>query len=125
MAAPACSLVARIGWTHNLDVERIRSLVSQLEEGVVDTFSKSLASSSTIKGSAKGNLLGVVSGDAGVEQLWARDSHESRSLHDYIFTRLEDLLLREKLVKDVDDLGVSPSVNDLRMSLLSTDSHHM
>lgn len=104
-----------------LDVDRVRSLVAQLEEGVVDSFSKSLGSTSSAKGGVKGGIIGLVSGDVGVEQLWRSDAHENRSLNDYIFTRLEDLLVKEGLVRTIKHSVSAEDAKTARAALSPTD----
>lgn len=103
------------------DVERVRSLVSQLDEGVVDSLSNSLGRSSSAKGEVKGGVLGLASGGVGVDQLWRSDSEESRSLNDFIFTRLEDLLLSEQLVSEIAPSEEQGAEIELRARLKPTD----
>lgn len=81
-----------------LDIERIRSLVSQLEEGLVESFSKSLGSEASVSAGIKGSALGLIKGEGGLESLWRRDSSENKTLHDYAYSKLEKILLESDLL---------------------------
>lgn len=113
-----------------LDTDRIRSLISQLEEGVVESFSKSLGATSTIKSVVKGGVPLVGGAEGGLEQLWRRDNHENRTLHDFIYSHLESLLLKNGFLREVKS-GVYKdewAINKFREELSSThfllvDSH--
>ncbi|KAB8162402.1 hypothetical protein FKV24_018400 [Lysobacter maris] len=105
-----------------LDVERVRSLVSQLEQGLVESFSKSLAAESSVKGNVKAGVFGLAAGELGVEQLWRRDTHENRSLNDYIYTKLEEKLIEYKILRKVDVIEVKGlGTEALKASLSSTE----
>lgn len=104
-----------------LDIERVRSLVSQLEEGVIETFSKSLGSNSKVSGNIKGGILGIASGESGIEQLWRRDTQENRSLNDFLYTRLEDQLVKEGLVDRINSESIDEDgLEGFRSGLSST-----
>lgn len=106
-----------------LDIERVRSLISQLEQGIVETISKTLGDESSLDGELKANVFGLASGTVGVEQLWRRDVQENKSLHDYVYTKLETQLVKAGLLKVVDSavLSEEPSAAAFRSELSSTD----
>lgn len=104
-----------------LDVERIRSLVSQLEEGLVESFSKSLGTESSISGTIKGSALGLVGGEGALDNLWRRESAENKTLHDYVYSKLEKLLIENNLLVESgsEPLGYDAAM-EFRGSLTST-----
>ncbi len=105
-----------------LDTERIKSLISQLEEGVVESFSKSLGATSTMKSVIKGGIPLVGGAEGGLEYLWKRDNNENKTLHDFIYTKLEDILLRDRFLKQIKSSphASAVAVSEFRSSLSST-----
>lgn len=81
-----------------LDADRVRSIVAQLEEGVVDSLTKSKGSSAKIESGIEGSLFGLLKGAGGATYLWRRDATETRTLHDYIYTNVESRLLKDNLL---------------------------
>lgn len=82
-----------------LDIERLRSIVAQLEKGVVDTVENSRGSESQIDAEVEGSLLRVIRGAGGSRFLWQRGASETRTLHDYLFNRVEEGLLANRFLK--------------------------
>jgi len=81
-----------------LDADRVRSIIAQLDEGVVDSVTKAKSGSAEIESGVEGSLFGLLKGSGGATYLWRREDSETRTLHDYIYTKVESQLLNEKLL---------------------------
>lgn len=96
-----------------LDTERVRSMVSQLEEGLVEEQAVNSGASTSIDGKIQGSLLGLVKGAGGADYLWRRDRSETRTLHDFIYSKLEKRLVKDKrLVKIPDERSDSMAIRE-------------
>ena len=51
----------------------------------------------------KGGIPLLGGAEGGVEQLWKRDNQENKTLHDFIYSRLELILIKEGILKDVSE----------------------
>lgn len=84
-----------------LDVERIRSLYSQIEQGVVESLTQEKGSEQKVEGKLEGGLPLI--GKAGVasEALWKRKDSETCVLHDHMFNHVEMRLRKSKHFTDI------------------------
>lgn len=81
-----------------LDADRVRSIIAQLDEGVVDTVTSSKERTSEVESGVEGSLFGLLKGSGGAKYLWHREASETRTLHDYIYTKLESQLVKDGLL---------------------------
>lgn len=77
-------------------MDRVKSIIAQLEEGLVDH-------SQTINGKSEGAGLGgegeiyrILKGKANAELKFHQQLSETKSMHDYVYNKVEKLLLNKK-----------------------------
>ena len=85
-----------------LDWERVRSLAAQLFRGVPQDATAEKGSEITTKGHLEGSVLGLLKGQAGADYRYFRTENETRSFHHYIYSLVEDRLLKDGLVTSID-----------------------
>lgn len=100
-----------------LDVERLKSIVAQVEEGLSEAAVTTSGRSQEGSGSLEGGILGVLKGASEVSALWRSEVSETKSLHDYLYHRAETALLKHKLLLRIPD---SASPYDRSQSTRST-----
>lgn len=81
-----------------MDVERLKSIVAQIEEGLVEHEVRTSGKTEEAGGEIAGSILSVVKGSADVRALWENQQSETRSLHDYLYNKVEEALLDHELV---------------------------
>lgn len=86
-----------------LDSERLRSIIAQLEEGLVESLMQGIQRSGEIEAELKGSLVGVLTGKGGASYLWKREATETRTLHDYIYTKVEKILVENSKLVELPD----------------------
>jgi len=72
-----------------LDVERIRSLFSQMEEGLVETITHEKGSDQQIDGSIQGKIPLIGGAQVSAKDIWHKTESETRVLHDHMFNHVE------------------------------------
>jgi len=75
-----------------LDVERIRSLFSQMEEGLVETRTHEKGSDQEIDGSVQGKIPLIGGAQVSAKEIWHKTESETRVLHDHMFNHVESKL---------------------------------
>ena len=85
-----------------LDVERVRSFVAQLREGLPSERSQTSEHQAGAKGSAEGSLPFIVKAIGEADYHYVRSNSETRSLHDYIFEEFFKNLKSEDLVSELE-----------------------
>lgn len=103
-----------------IDIERIKSILSQLEEGLIDEtqFMRGNSGSATLCGEA--GLLGIVKATADSEIQFHRELSETKSLHDYIYNKVESLLLNENQLIRIPNQEIPTYSSRLRDSVGNT-----
>lgn len=84
-----------------LDVERLKSIVAQVEEGVSEGSTRTKGSTQQIAGGVEGGLLGVLKGATETRALWENREAETRSMHDFLYNKVEAALLERDLLLDI------------------------
>ena len=84
-----------------LDIERVRSFVAQLNEGLPSERSKGSEQEAGTAGSVEGSLPFVVKGIGEVNYHYLRTQSETRSLHDFIFEEFFRGLNRENMLHEI------------------------
>ena len=79
-----------------LDVDRLKSIIAQIEKGFVETSSETKATSAAARGGAEGGVLGILKITGGTDFLWQKQETETRTLHDYMYIKVEEALLQSK-----------------------------
>jgi len=85
-----------------LDWERVRSLAAQLFEGVPQDTSSDRGHEIGAEAQIEGGIPGFLKGHGGGDYRYFRTDSETRSLHHYIYSLLEERLETEGLVTSID-----------------------
>jgi len=81
-----------------LDVDRVKSVLSQLDKGLLESVSSAESRTKQVGGGATGGLAGVVGLSGKAELLWANGQTETRTLHDHIYNLAEDALKQSDML---------------------------
>jgi hypothetical protein len=81
-----------------MDVERLKSIVAQVEEGLAESLTRTKGAAHQAGGGVEGGLFGVLKGGADVKALWENREAETRSLHDYLYNKVESALIEHDLL---------------------------
>ena len=83
-----------------LDVERLKSIIAQIEEGLSESAVATKGASQSAGGGLEGGIVGLLKGASELSATWERQVAETRSLHDYLYNKVESALLaRDFLVR--------------------------
>lgn len=88
-----------------VDIERLKSIISQLEEGLVVNAEESRGDTLGTNANAGVGIYGLLKGEVEAEVQLHKNISETKSLHDYIYNKVEATLL------DADKLHKIPSDN--------------
>jgi len=72
-----------------LDMERVRSFVAQIFQGVPESASKEAGAHVTIEGGIEGQIPLLLKGKAGTDYRYFRSEDETRSLHHHVYALFE------------------------------------
>lgn len=100
-----------------IDIDRVKSIISQLEEGLID---QTQILSGNSEGSAlrgEGGLSGFFKAAANSEFKFHRQLSETKSLHDYIYNKVESLLLNEKQLLEIPNEKSVTYSSDMRETI--------
>ncbi|MBM3471688.1 MAG: hypothetical protein FJX75_00265 [Armatimonadetes bacterium] len=85
-----------------LDMERVRSFIAQLLEGVPETLHKGSGADVSVEGGIEGSLPFLLKGKAGADYRYFRSQDETRSLHHHAYTLFEKHLAESDRLRFVD-----------------------
>jgi hypothetical protein len=91
-----------------LDVERIKSIFAQLEEGLVTGRESVGGTAKEVSGKGGGGIPTFVSLTAGGKFIWENEERETKTLHDYMYNYIESKMINSKSVITIDGSSVSP-----------------
>lgn len=94
-----------------LDVERLKSIVAQVEQGLTEQEVRTRGKTEEAGGEIAGSILGAVKGSSNVRSLWENQQAETRSLHDFLYNRVEAALLEHDLIISLPQ-DLDPDVDD-------------
>ncbi len=100
-----------------IDIDRVKSIISQFEEGLID---QTQILSGNSEGSAlrgEGGFSGFFKAAANSEFKFHRQLSETKSLHDYIYNKVESLLLNEKQLLEIPNEKSVIYSSDLRETI--------
>lgn len=94
-----------------LDVERMKSIFSQINEGVSESSTEETGSKKSVSGGAEGSggipLLAKIKGDIKSEIIWENKESETKTLHDHMYNVIEDALIKEDSIYYIDGTDAS------------------
>jgi hypothetical protein len=86
-----------------LDIERLKSIIAQAEGGLPTSREESKSNSKGISGKGEGDLFGFLKAQGGAEFIWENQETETKSLHDNIYNKVEEVLIENELLVNVSD----------------------
>lgn len=98
-----------------LDVDRVKSMLSQLDKGLVESISNADSRAKQVGGGASGGIAAIVGLSAKAEFLWANEKTETRTLHDHIFNLVEDALTQSDMLVKVPGELSSEEIDSLAL----------
>jgi len=104
-----------------LDIERLKSIIAQIEEGLVIDTSTSLTSGKDYQASIKAGMKVFYEAGIDAKFLWQNQASETKTLHDNIYNKVESILKKEKILKEFDEeSGFEDETENIRNSLIDT-----
>lgn len=103
-----------------LDIERLKSIIAQVEQGLVDQLNEVKGNIKEAATNVEGSLFGFVKGVGGGKFVWQNQATETKSLHDYIYNKVESSLIENDVLIILPGKHKNLSNNELRE--LFTDS---
>jgi hypothetical protein len=81
-----------------LDVERLKSILAQIDEGYLEERATSSATSKTVGGGAEAQVPGLAKLGGTGQYVWNNQATETKTLHDHIYNYVERRLSEESLL---------------------------
>ncbi len=100
-----------------VDIERLKSILSQIEEGFTDSTETSQGSSYGGSGSGKVGIPFLAEGKVEAEVKLQRQISETKSLHDYLYNKIEAILLQQGKILEIPNREYTHYSEDLRNSI--------
>lgn len=101
-----------------LDVERLKSIIAQLEGGVINAQQDSRRECDETSTSLDGGLLGIIRGVVGGNYLLENQETTTKTLHDDIYNKVEQVLINtDCLVQIPEDYPVDTDGSSVRDAL--------
>lgn len=89
-----------------LDVERVKSIFSQIEEGLLESSIEEKGDNKKLsaKSEVAGGIINVLRGKVGLdsEWIWENKESETKTLHDYMYNILEEKLKENEIIYIID-----------------------
>ena len=79
-----------------LDTERLKSIIAQVEKGLLDFSSQTKSDNKEIKLGVEGSLFRLLKAAGGANYVLHNQTTETKTLHDNIYNKVEDALIRDK-----------------------------
>jgi hypothetical protein len=77
-----------------LDTERLKSIIAQVEKGLLDSSSQTKSDNKEITSDIEGSLFGLVKAAGGANYVLQNQTTETKTLHDNIYNRVENALIK-------------------------------
>ncbi|MBA2871036.1 hypothetical protein HNQ85_001306 [Anoxybacillus calidus] len=95
-----------------MDIERLKSIVAQLNEGLTEATTKVYTEGDQNKYNVNTSFLNFLKAGGESTYLWQNQSTESQTLHDYIYNLAEKLLLEKKLLIRIPEELTEEEINN-------------
>jgi len=104
-----------------LDTERLKSIIAQIEQGLINGSSQLKSNNKEITAKAGGSLFGLLKAAGGAKYVLQNQTTETKTLHDNIYNKVETALLSNDLLltipgniqmKSIIDSGFDSMVSD-------------
>ncbi len=97
-----------------VDIERLKSIISQTEEGLINLTEETRGNSTSASGGGKGKVPFLLEGHVEAEVNLHRQISETRSLHDYIYNRVESYLVEHGELLELPNSSYPRYSDDIR-----------
>lgn len=91
-----------------LDVERVKSIFAQLEEGLVTGRERVGGTAKEVSGKGGGGIPALLNLAAEGKFIWENEERETKTLHDYMYHHVESKMRDSNMVIIIDDSTLSP-----------------
>ncbi|MBA7552742.1 hypothetical protein ES705_45316 [subsurface metagenome] len=81
-----------------LDIERLKSIIAQIEQGLINVSNRSKSNKKEVMARAEGSLLGFLKAAGGAKYVWQNQTTETKTLHDNIYNKVENALILNDLL---------------------------
>jgi len=81
-----------------LDTERLKSIIAQIEQGLINISTQLKSNNKEVMAKAGGSLLGLLEAAGGAKYVWQNQATETRTLHDNIYNKVENALTSNDLL---------------------------
>lgn len=104
-----------------LDTDRLKSILAQIEQGVINDTTQVKSNNIEASVGAEGSFFGLLKSDGNAKYLWENQNTETKALHDYIYNKVEGALVSDDLLitipgalnqEDINDSGLMSLVDD-------------
>jgi hypothetical protein len=107
-----------------LDTERLKSILSQIDEGLLESIAVSGSDHRELGGSSEGSVWGFLKAGGKATLQWHNQQTETRTLHDHIYNLVEKALAeQEMLIRIPGDISELDVRNRRFESMLSETSY--
>lgn len=86
-----------------LDVDRLKSILAQVDEGYLVETATTTGSAKTVEGGAEAQVPGLAKIGGTGQYVWTNQASETRTLHDHIYNYVERRLAEEKRLLVLDE----------------------
>ena len=100
-----------------IDIERVKSIISQLEEGLINETQTMDGNCETTNVGGKGGIPHILEAETGSEYQTQQQLLETKSPHDYIYNKVESKLLKEKIILRISNEEYCDFSLNLRQSI--------
>lgn len=100
-----------------VDIERLKSIISQVESGIIEKVDGTTGRQQSASGSMEAGILGLLKGSSEAEVIMHRNVTETKSLHDYIYNKVELSLIERQLLQKIPDEKAIEYSENLRNEL--------
>ena len=97
-----------------LDIERLKSIISQIESGVIEKYNGTEGTEKSTSGNIEAGILGFIKGTGEAEVAIQKAVTETKSLHDYIYNKVEFALMERKLVYEFPNKSIKKYSDEIR-----------
>lgn len=86
-----------------LDIDRLKSIIAQVEKGVLLSSTNQKTESIEASIGAEGGILGFMKATGAGNFVWQNQESETKTLHDSIYNKVEDTLVKNKILRKFPD----------------------
>ena len=106
-----------------LDTERLKSIIAQIEKGLLDSTSQTTSGNKNITSEVGGSLFHLLKVAGGVNYVLHNQTTETKTLHDNIYNRVEEALIENNLLTSLPgNINIDNISEDKITSIINNNS---